>query len=83
MKLHIANVDHEQLYQELVELMRRYEHLPKLEMLAIAANILGKLVALQDQRVVTPSMAMKVVALNLEEGNRQVLAQLSRSDGSA
>ena len=54
-----------------------------LEFLAVAANMLGKLVAMQDQRAVTPAMAMKIVADNIEHGNKDVMDRLSKSKGTA
>ena len=83
-KLHVASPQHEVAYQDLVALVRRHaEHLSSVEMLAIAANMLGKLVAYQDQRTITPAMAMEVVAQNIEEGNRQAIAKIQQSKGSA
>jgi hypothetical protein len=37
----------------------------------------------QDQRTTTPAMAMKIVADNIEYGNKQVLERLCKSDGNA
>jgi hypothetical protein len=83
-KLHVAAPEHEVAYQDIVALVRKHaENLSSVEMLAIAANMLGKLVAMQDQRALTPAMAMEIVAQNVEEGNRQVLAQIQQSRGSA
>ena len=52
-----------------------------MEILAIAANMVGKLVAMQDQRVVTPAIAMETVAKNIEVGNKQVIDALTNSQG--
>lgn len=41
------------------------------------------LVALQDQRTVSPDMAMEVVVQNIEHGNRQVLERPEQSQGRA
>lgn len=65
----LAKPEHEIAYQELVALVRRQTDahgLTSLEMLAVAANMVGKLVALQDQRKVTPALAMQIVAKNVE-----------------
>lgn len=80
MSLQIAKPEHEVAYQDLCELMAK--HSPKLtplEILAIAANMLGKLVAMQDQRSTTPAMAMETVAKNIECGNQMVMDQLANS----
>lgn len=46
------------------------------ELLAITSNLVGQLVALQDQRVMTPAMAMDLVAKNIASGNSQVMNSL-------
>lgn len=80
MSVHKAKREHEVVYQELVALVNRHaRHLTATEVLAIAANMVGKLVALQDQRTTTPDMAMAIVAENLQSGNREVLEQLSKT----
>lgn len=45
-------------------------------MLAVAANLVGKLIALQDQRTMTPAMAMEIVAKNIEAANQRVIKEL-------
>lgn len=76
-KTHIARPEHEVAFQDLAALVSKHaDKLSPLEMLAVAANMLGKLVAMQDQRTVTPAHAMEVVARNLEIGNRQVISDL-------
>lgn len=77
MKIQKTNPAHEVAYQDLAALVSKHaKSLTSVELLAVAANMVGKLVAMQDQRTVTPAMAMEVVAANVEEGNKQVLAQL-------
>ena len=84
MSLHLAKPEHKAAYQDLCELVNRHaSELTSLELLAVAANMLGKLVALQDQRTVTPSMAMDIVAQNIEHGNKEVMDQLAQSQGTA
>lgn len=84
MSLHLAKPEHEVLYQELIALVNKHAgKLDALQMLAVASNMLGKLVAMQDQRTVTPDMAMEVVAKNIEYGNQQVLQQLDATNGRA
>jgi hypothetical protein len=83
MRLNIAKPEHEVAYQDLCKLMAKHSaKLSPLEMLAVAANMLGKLVAMQDQRSVTPAMAMEIVAKNVEHGNRTVIDQLSHGPTS-
>ncbi len=84
MSVHLANPEYEVAYQDLCQLVNRHaDKLTSLELLAVAANMLGKIVALQDQRTVSPSTAMEIVAKNLEYGNKQVLDQLCQSKGTA
>lgn len=84
MSVHLAKPEHEVLYQELIALVNKHAgHMDALQMLAVASNMLGKLVAMQDQRTVTPDMAMEVVAKNIEYGNQQVLQQLDATNGRA
>lgn len=81
MSRHQAKPEHEVAYQDLCNLVRKHANkLTPLELLAVAANMVGKLVALQDQRVTSPGLAMKVVAENIEHGNQQVLEQLRQSE---
>ena len=76
--------EHEVAYQDLVQLVRKHaDKLTAAELLAIAANMLGKLMAMQDQRTMTPNRAMEIVGENIERGNKEVLDQLMQSRGSA
>lgn len=81
--IHQARPEHEVAYQDMVALLRRHGDVPALEMLAVAANMVGKIMALQDQRSVTPQMAIEIVMKNIEKGNQDVLALLDKSEGSA
>ena len=85
MKLTLAKSEHEVSYQDMLALCSRHkDQLTKLELLAVAANMVGKLIALQDQRITTPAQAMEVVVKNLEHGNKQVLDELMKArKGSA
>lgn len=83
-RIHQAKPTHEVAYQEIVALVNRHaDQMTPMEILAIAANMLGKLLAVQDQRRITPAEAMEVVARNIEEGNAQMVAQLTNTKGSA
>jgi len=84
MSTRMAKPEHEVAYQDICSLVNKHaDKMSALELLAVAANMLGKLVALQDQRTTTPSQAMEVVAQNIEFGNRQVLDQLQQTQGRA
>lgn len=78
-----AKSEHEVTYKDLCELVNRHPNLNPVEILAIAANMIGKLIALQDQRVVTPAMAMEIVANNIEYGNKQIIDSVLQSKGTS
>ena len=84
MSVKLAEPKHEVAYQELVLLINRHAaEISAEEILAIAANMLGKLMALQDQRTMTPQKATEIVAKNIEAGNKQVIDALMQSKGTA
>lgn len=83
-KLNMAKPQHEIAYQEIVALVNKHAgHLDSIEMLAVAANALGKMIALQDQRKWSGPQVMEIVAQNIEYGNKQVLDQLMQSKGAS
>lgn len=51
------------------------------ELLAILSHLVGQVVALQDQRTVTPRMAMEVVMSNIEQGNGEAISHLLNETG--
>lgn len=70
----------ERCRQALANAMRPYaDKLGPQGMLAVASAFVGQLVALQDQRTMTPAMAMEIVARNIEGANQEVLSGLSNS----
>ena len=84
MSLHLAKPEHEVAYQNICQLINKHAgELTSQELLAVAANMLGKLIALQDQRAISPAKAMEIIAQNIEHGNKQVLEQLAESKGTA
>lgn len=46
------------------------------ELLAITSHFVGQLIALQDQRTMTPAMAMQIVSSNIQHGNREAIEPL-------
>lgn len=76
--------EHEVAYQDIIKLVAKHaDKLSSVELLAIASNMLGKLIAAQDQRQLTPEEVMDIVSVNIEIGNQQALEQLKKSMGSA
>ena len=69
---------------ELVAVLKKHgDALTAPEMLALASHLVGQLVALQDQRAMSPDRAMQIVAANIEQGNQEVLDGLLNSGGAA
>jgi hypothetical protein len=84
MSQYAAKPEYEVLYQDLVVLLRRHaDKMTAAEMLAVGANMLGKLIAMQDQRSMTREKALKIVIENMNLGNQQVLDQLGDVQGKA
>lgn len=84
MSMKLAKLEHEVAYDDICALVSKHAgKLTALELLAVASNMVGKLVAMQDQRTVSPEWAMETVTKNLEQGNREVLQQLHQSKGTA
>ena len=84
MSVHTAKPEHEVAYQDICKLISKHApNFSAVELLAIAANMIGKLLAMQDQRTMTPAQAMEVVAKNIESGNQEIVDQLHQSRGQA
>lgn len=79
MSKYLARPEHQVAYQDLAVLLHKHaDKVPAMELLAIAANMVGKLVAMQDERTVSCEMAMELVAENIEQGNHEAVAQMER-----
>ena len=66
---------------DLKAVIGKHQHLTADRMLAGASQLVGNLIALQDQRKMTPDMALAVVQENIEEGNRVAMAEVSAAAG--
>jgi hypothetical protein len=51
----------------------RHQHLSAQEMLAGASQLVGNLIALQDQNTMTSSDAMHMVEVNIQIGNEEAI----------
>jgi len=51
------------------------------EILAILAHLVGQVLAVQDQRKITPGAGMEIVAWNIETGNAEAIAALIGTPG--
>lgn len=77
---------HEELFNELTAVLKKYAEkysIPAEELLAICANMTGKVIAFQDQQVVTAERAMLIVAKNIELGNQQAISAVMDVKGKA
>ncbi len=69
---------------DMIAVLRRHEHLRPDELLAVSSYFVGQLLALQDQRTMTPEAAMDLIKGNIEAGNAQAIQQaLGATSGSA
>ncbi len=78
MAVTISTPEDEITYQELTKLLKKRadKGISAERLLAIAANMVGKLCALQDQRTMTHERAMAIVAQNIQNGNQQLIDRL-------
>lgn len=72
-----AELRHRVAYEEVMALLKKHTaDVSALEMLAVAANLVGKLIALQDKRTTTVALAMKTIEKNIQIGNAEAIAML-------
>lgn len=65
-----ARPEHKALRDEFCAVIGRHENeLSPMEMLAVAAQLVGQLIACQDQRRLTRAEAMAIVSANIQTGN--------------
>ena len=84
MKVKTAQPKHTAFRDDLVAVLRKHgDQVTAPEMLALAAHLTGQLIALQDQRTMTPDQAMQIVAANIEQGNQEVIGGLLSTEGMA
>lgn len=77
-----TSVKHQVAYDSVLALVKsQVPGISAVELLAIAANLVGKLIAMQDQRAVSVEMALKIVSENVEMGNAQMYKELIRTKG--
>lgn len=80
-----ANVNHNRFHKDLCKLLDKHAgHLSKPELLALAAKAVGQIMALQDQRTMTPERAIEIVRINMQLGNEQIVnGAIQKTQGSA
>lgn len=68
------SAEHEQLRLALCKVIRRKApDMPAEEILAIVCQLVGQLIALQDQRRFTSERVMALVSANIEMGNQHAI----------
>ncbi|WP_420335543.1 hypothetical protein [Roseibium sp.] len=82
---HAAPKDkHFLLRRELVSVLCRHqESFCAAELLAVSSQLVGNLIALQDETRMSPDLAMEIVLQNIEEGNRTAIAGLEAETTAA
>lgn len=77
MKRKDTTPEHEVAFADILALLSKHaENISSLEMLALASNVVGKLLAMQDQRTMTPQAGLELIMRNIEVGNQQAIAEL-------
>ena len=74
---------HKKLSRDLRLLIHKYmpeEASPEL-VLAIASQVVGQLLAMQDQRKHTAAQMVELIQANIEAGNQQFVVELMEADG--
>lgn len=74
---HIAFMD------DLKSALGKHVDLSAQEMLAVASQFVGNLIAMQDQTKMTPAQALAMVGANIEIGNAVAVAALLDQKGRA
>lgn len=57
------------------------DNMDAMDILAVLSHMVGQVIALQDQRKVTPAMALALVDANIAAGNKEVADNLLRAPG--
>lgn len=83
MKLSAASERHQRLRSAVMEAIRKEgAEIPAEEILAVLAYSVGQVIAVQDQRAITPEMALNLVMRNVEAGNADALRELLSAKGT-
>ena len=84
MKLKKVEARHKLFRDDMIAVLKKHAgDLDATEMLALAAHLTGQLIAFQDQRTVTPAMALEIVSANVEAGNQEALREVQNPLGTA
>lgn len=73
-----------QFHNDMIAVLRKHGGALRAdEMLALAAYSVGQIMAMQDQRTMTPAMAIELVRANIEAGNAHAVDGLMSPAGKA
>lgn len=75
--------EHEAARLVMIEVCRKYKNLSAPELLAIAAQLVGQLIAGQDQTKHSVGEIIDMVNANIEVGNQAALESLMTPEGEA
>ena len=79
-----ATAAHEAFRREVVDLLKKHtEAMPREEVLAVAAQIVGQIMAMQDQTKMTTLRAQRIIERNITIGHATVVGQLHETKGTA
>lgn len=67
---------HEDLRMGFVKACQQHPNMPPIEMLCIAAQFVGQLIALQDQTRWTSEQILAMVGMNMEQGNKAAIENI-------
>ena len=74
---------HHAFKRDVDELLKKHsEKLQAVEVLALASQLVGMIIAFQDQQTMTSDRAMKIVSLNIETGNKMAVVEVNRTIGN-
>jgi hypothetical protein len=83
-KLFGTDARHATFKRDLDKLLKKHtSRLPADHILAITAQVLGMVIAMQDQRKYTSEMVMAIVSENIQVGNDGMVKNLMASKGTA
>lgn len=84
LKSKLPSPKHMAMRDDLIAVIRKHgDAMSAADILAVAAYTVGQIIALQDQRTMTPAMAMEVVASNIEAGNQHAQSEVKSAGGVA
>lgn len=79
LKPHAPQAQHDALRIDLLQLVGKYaDQMDREEMLAVAAHIVGQIVAVQDPTSMTHADAFELIAKNIEMGNKSMADSLRK-----